>query len=153
MEGAGAVVDESLAAESIREGGGFAANRAAEPGSGPARDPRAGAPNTRGEPHKGEGALENQQSYAGTAPSYASSGEFMKDTKGPHGKNLTEGGFQGSGTDGGVLPEPGSQQDPARVAENSMMEGMREGSGQAKRRVGQLENEQPYGALATDEPA
>jgi hypothetical protein len=45
----------------------------------------------------------------------------MKDKKGPHGKNLKEGGFEGSGTDGGPLPEPGSMEDPARLAELNLI--------------------------------
>ncbi|KAK3935534.1 hypothetical protein QBC46DRAFT_242577, partial [Diplogelasinospora grovesii] len=131
-EGAGPVPDESLAAESIKSGGAFSENRGAIPGSGPQRDPGAGAPYTRGEPPKdlrsrdesqgGSGdALENQKSYAGPAPTYVLSREFMKDKKGPHGKNLKEGGFEGSGTDGGPLPEPGSMEDPARLAELNLI--------------------------------
>ncbi|KAK3394890.1 hypothetical protein B0H63DRAFT_61536 [Podospora didyma] len=119
-EGAGAVPNKSLAAESIRAGGEFASNRGAVPGSGPAKDNRASAPgsaNTNTNP-----TLENQQSYGGAAPSYVLSQQL--NTGGtPHGKNLTEGGFAGSGTSGGRLPEPGSKDDPARAVVSAFAEG------------------------------
>ncbi|KAK0733301.1 hypothetical protein B0T26DRAFT_614436, partial [Lasiosphaeria miniovina] len=61
-------------------------------------------------------SLENMDSYAGAAPSYVNRGATQADTAGPHVRNLTEGSFQGSGTAGGPLPEPGSKKDQARLA-------------------------------------
>ncbi|KAK4142061.1 uncharacterized protein C8A04DRAFT_38580 [Dichotomopilus funicola] len=50
-----------------------------------------------------------------TAPTYVAS-QYIRNPAGPHGKNLHEGGFEGSGTAEGALPEPGSMEDPGRAA-------------------------------------
>jgi hypothetical protein len=68
-------------------------------------------------------SIENQQAYGGAAPTYVSNQRY-RDPGGPHGKNLTEGGFEGSGTEGGPLPEPGSMDDPSRVAQANFRSGM-----------------------------
>lgn len=62
------------------------------------------------------GALENQSSYAGTAPSYVNR-LYQTDEGGPKGKNLKEGGFEGEGPGDSINAEPGSEMDPARGAE------------------------------------
>ncbi|RKU49393.1 hypothetical protein DL546_004988 [Coniochaeta pulveracea] len=62
------------------------------------------------------GALENQSSYAGAAPTYVNR-QYQRDEGGPKGKNLKEGGFDGEGPGDSINVEPGSQQDPARGAE------------------------------------
>jgi hypothetical protein len=67
--------------------------------------------------------LENQAAYGGAAPSYVAAQRY-RDEGGPHGKNLTEGGFEGSGTAGGALPEPGSAEDPTRVATRDLKASM-----------------------------
>ncbi|VBB80538.1 Putative protein of unknown function [Podospora comata] len=50
----------------------------------------------------------------------------------PHGKNLTEGGFEGSGTVEGPLPEPGSEDDPGRSAFRKLAGVSAAGGGVAK---------------------
>jgi len=152
-ENAGAVDSESLAADSIRSGGGFSANRGAAPGDTPAVDPRAGEPHTRGGPHP-EG-LETQDSYGGKAPGYVMS-QYLEDKKGPHGKNLNEGGFQGSGMDGKPLPEPMSEQDPSRLALHGMVSGVggtQPTETRPKMKGETMAEDQPYGVLGSDEPA
>lgn len=80
-EGAGAVPSESLAAQSVREGGGFAENRNInEVGS------RAGAGITT-QLHGSVGASAEPQ--GGAAPGYVGS-VYARDAAGPHGKNITE---------------------------------------------------------------
>ncbi|KAK0702608.1 hypothetical protein B0T21DRAFT_388027 [Apiosordaria backusii] len=68
----------------------------------------------------------------------------------PHGKNLTEGGFEGSGTAEGALPEPGSEDDPGRAAFKKLVattgprEGFTKGVKSASERKGyaELRNEE-----------
>jgi len=143
----GAIDSSSLAADSIRSGGDFASNPGASPGSGPASDPRAAAPGTADSAHSG---LDSQESYGGKAPGYAT---HIQHNQKPHGRNLTEGGFAGSGTGDGRLPEPGSKNDPAREAVKKMV-GSRHApvsANQSKERgVG---DEQPFKALGGDTPA
>ncbi|KAL2162396.1 hypothetical protein VTH06DRAFT_7309 [Thermothelomyces fergusii] len=77
------------------------------------------------------GGLESQRSYAGPAPTYVTN-QRHRDPAGPHGKNLKEGGFEGSGTEAGPLPEPGSMEDPARIATGLAAQGRKEGGVQGK---------------------
>ncbi|KAK0615045.1 hypothetical protein B0T17DRAFT_540930 [Bombardia bombarda] len=160
QESAGAIDASSLAAESIRSGGAFSSNRGAIPGSSPAQDDRKRAPGQGGT--SASGTLANQESYGGVAPSYVNSAP--QDHSGPHGRNLTEGGFAGSGTAGGRLPEPGSKQDPSRMAELKMGltggKGMGSGTGRSRREGGQeqgddweVETERGFEALKRDEEA
>ncbi|KAH6842562.1 hypothetical protein B0I37DRAFT_199273 [Chaetomium sp. MPI-CAGE-AT-0009] len=83
----------------------------------------------------GTGGLETQQSHRGAAAG------------GPHGKNLTEGGFEGSGTEAGPLPEPGSAEDPGRAAVAGGR-GRAAGAG-----AGGVEEGSWYTPLKGDEPA
>lgn len=67
------------------------------------------------------GRSENTSSGNGaTAPGYIVD-QYLSDPSGPHGKNLTEGGFDDSRiTDGlkkALESEPGSMNDPSRLAE------------------------------------
>ncbi|KAK3349440.1 hypothetical protein B0T25DRAFT_632906 [Lasiosphaeria hispida] len=133
-EGVGSLASDSLAADSIRAGGAFAGNPHATPGA-EATATNASAPGTRS---SGKQGLDNQASYAGAAPSYVHSQLAVQDESGPHGRNLTEGGFAGSGTAGGRMPEPGSKEDPGR-------EGLRKARGEGQGGVGR--DEQPYGVL------
>ncbi|KAK3331941.1 hypothetical protein B0T19DRAFT_456447 [Cercophora scortea] len=142
-EGAGEIPTSSLAADSIRAGGVFASNRGAEVGSGATEDTRARAPGTKDSAFAG---VETQTAYAGAAPSYVN---VPVAKGGPKGANLTEGGFAGSGTGEGALPEPGSRRDPARLAEENMGLGRMEGRTSGGRAGG--EGEQPFGALERDE--
>jgi len=139
----GAIDSSSLAADSIRSGGAFASNPGASPGSGPASDARTAAPGTADSAHSG---LDSQESYGGKAPGYATHSQHNQK---PHGKNLTEGGFEGSGTAIRRLPEPGSKDDPAREALKKMV-----GSMHAPVGVNQgVADEQPFKALGGDTPA
>ncbi|GAB1316235.1 hypothetical protein MFIFM68171_06445 [Madurella fahalii] len=101
----------------------------------------------------GLGGVEGGQ--GGDAPSYAHGSHYDREMGGggvgrPHGKNLHEGGFEGSGTAEGALPEPGSMDDPGRLAERAMMGGMRSHGG--PRETG-IRDERRYEALGNDEPA
>lgn len=80
-EGAGAVHSESLAAQSVREGGEFASNRNInEVGD------KTGAAITSSL-HISVGASAEPQGQ--TAPGYVSN-QYTRDSAGPHGKNITE---------------------------------------------------------------
>jgi hypothetical protein len=62
------------------------------------------------------GALENQSSYAGPAPTYVNN-QYNEYEGGPKGKNLKEGEFEGEGPGDSINAEPGSEMDPGRGAE------------------------------------
>ncbi|KAK1750818.1 hypothetical protein QBC47DRAFT_392631 [Echria macrotheca] len=153
QEGTGEVDPSSLAAESARSGGGFSANPSSGSGGSTTSESHSSktrAPGTSGTSKSGGGsALDHQYSYGGPAPTYVNS-QFRVDEKGPHGKNLKEGGFEGSGTDGKGMPEPMSEQDPSRLAEREMI-GRKEGR-KVARGDGGLESEQPFEAIQGDEP-
>ncbi|KAK0707577.1 hypothetical protein B0H67DRAFT_685866 [Lasiosphaeris hirsuta] len=134
-EGVGSLAADSLASDSIRAAGAFASNPHATPSAEATTNPHASAPGTRS---SGKQGLENQESYGGAAPSYVDSQFAVRDGSGPHGRNLTEGEFAGSGTAGGRMPEPGSKEDPAR-------EGMRKIRGEGGGGVEM--DEHPYGVL------
>ncbi|KAH6613795.1 hypothetical protein B0J18DRAFT_460657 [Chaetomium sp. MPI-SDFR-AT-0129] len=72
-----------------------------------------GTRHTRKTAGTGEGPTSSSQPAA--APTYVAS-QYIRNPAGPHGKNLHEGGFEGSGTAEGELPEPGSIEDPGRAA-------------------------------------
>ena len=108
----GQIDPSSLAASSLRSDGAFASNTGASPGDTPAVNPHANPPNSRNAAKSG---AQSQSSYGGAAPTYVNS-QFLTYEGGPKGKNLTEGGFAGSGTSGGRMPEPGSKGDPGRAA-------------------------------------
>lgn len=63
--------------------------------------------------------MPQDKSYAGEAPSYVNT-QFIKDSSGPHGKNIQE-GFDDAGLRDGLkaalASEPGSKNDPSRLAE------------------------------------
>jgi len=150
-EGIGAVASDSLAADSIRSGGGFTSNVGATPGSGPAATPHASKPGTSGKAGANNpDSLANQTSYAGLAPSYVSS-HGQKSESQPGGRSLTEGGFSGSGTAGGRLPEPGSARDPARETVRGIVD--QSGGGGGERGTRKRADEQPFKALGGDAEA
>ncbi|CAG8984249.1 hypothetical protein HYALB_00010505 [Hymenoscyphus albidus] len=132
-EGAGAVVSDSLAAESARAGGGFASNRDTDPfgakGSNsiftnrdtssatrldPAVDAEAREAESDWAEEKKLGASGGQRGSARTAPSYVSS-QFV-DSKGPKGENLTEGFEGGAGNNASFNGDIGGRNDPGRKA-------------------------------------
>jgi len=124
-EGAGSVPSDSLAAESARSGGDFGLNRDSAPGSGPSshqhdKGGKVSAPGEGGSNAGTSGALENQRSYAGTAPTYVNR-QYQTYEGGPKGKDLKEvRDFEGENKDGvraALESEPGSEMDPGREAE------------------------------------
>lgn len=86
---------------------------------------------------------------AGTAPTYIAD-QYVRDTKGPHGKNIQE-GFDDAGTRDGLKAalgaEPGSDQDPSRLAEHQMDLKNNAKSAPAVPRDTHLTNETKYDAL------
>ncbi|KAL2178253.1 uncharacterized protein P884DRAFT_323284 [Thermothelomyces heterothallicus CBS 202.75] len=119
-EATGDISKDSLAAESVRRGGEFASNPGQEE-----QGPQKRSQQPQAQP--GGGGLESQQSYAGPAPTYATN-QRHRDPAGPHGRNLKDGGFEGSGTEAGSgpLPEPGSMEDPTRIATGLAAQGRKE---------------------------
>lgn len=80
----------------------------------------------------------------------------MKDTKGPHGKNITE-GFDDSGTQDGIQKalnaEPGSKDDPSRRAEVQMELNNESKSRAAGPKEGGLSGETKYDTLDSNTSA
>lgn len=84
----------------------------------------------------------------------------MSDKSSPHGKNIKEGGFAGSGTEGG-MPEPGSKKDPGRVALKDMLastgtagnEGAGKGSQEEVNTKATETGQKGFGALGGDTEA
>ncbi|KAM0199455.1 hypothetical protein ACHAPA_005014 [Fusarium lateritium] len=131
-EGAGKVASESLAAESTKDDGEFASNEGIrsenQPSSGsetnPGRTtntssvPSSGSENTSSGRTTNTSSAPSSGSGSGTAPSYVNN-QYIK-ASGPHGKNLKE-GIDDSNTEDGLkkalASEPGSENDPSRVAE------------------------------------
>lgn len=64
---------------------------------------------------------------------------------------MTEGGFAGSGTAGGRLPEPGSARDPARESVRAIVDQNSGGGGERGTR--KRADEQPFKALGGDAEA
>lgn len=176
-------VEGSLAAESAHKGGEFASNpgmeQAPQKRSQPQASASAAAPSKTTSLHVenqqtargtgqgktakettsssgggGGGGLESQESYGGAAPTYVTNQRY-RDPAGPHGKNLQEGGFEGSGTEAGPLPEPGSKDDPTRTAMRDLQTGLRSapGQGAGPRQPGAVEGKHWYSPLDGDEPA
>ncbi len=112
-EGAGPVAHDSLAAESVRGGGGFAANRGAEPrGANDHRGTSASSYAHYGHHNHGDGST-TTQGAAAAPTAYATTADENANAR-PHGKNLSEGGFAGAGPGASIDAEPGSARDPAR---------------------------------------
>lgn len=149
-EAPGNVLEGSLAAESARKGGAFASNpdQHEQGHEQQARKPGTGTGKTASE----TGSLENQSSYGGAAPTYLA-GQMRRDPAGPHGKNLKEGGFEGSGTEAGPLPEPGSAEDPGRAATRGLSAAAAAAPGVGRAGTGGVEEGSWYTPLKGDEPA
>ena len=153
-EGAGTVLSESLAAESYREGGDFASNRDAQPenmSSSGSYESASRTANT-GSGNASSGSTE-PRSFGGTAPSYVEN-QYIKDSSGPHGRNLTEGGWDESKIEDGIQKsfnaELGSKNDPARVAEQQMELNNNAQSRAAGPKQSELTNKTPYDALGSN---
>ncbi|KUI55443.1 hypothetical protein VP1G_02736 [Cytospora mali] len=142
-EGAGDVHPESLAAQSVREGGEFAGNRNInEVGSKSGSDIPA-------QTHGSTSFSAEPQGQA--APSYVNN-QYIRDSAGPHGKNITE-DPELTGRPGKFNVEPGSQEDPARLAEKNLaLKQTRGAPGTGERQDG-AGNQQPYGALDNETSA
>ncbi|KAK1776111.1 hypothetical protein QBC45DRAFT_227058 [Copromyces sp. CBS 386.78] len=121
-EGVGSVPSDSLAADSIRSGGAFAqGNPSASAGDSASQNSRVKPPGSAHQSHPTSQQKHENPEQGGKAPTYAHAGQDLTDQSGPHGKNIKEGGFAGSGTEGGSMPEPGSKRDPGRVALKDML--------------------------------
>ncbi|KKO98454.1 hypothetical protein THAR02_09446 [Trichoderma harzianum] len=126
-EAAGLVAPESLAAESVEHGGEFAQNRNAQQEGVKSSDlktqsGREGGISSGGKSEGvsgGKSASVSGGKSVGEAPGYVAD-QYIKDTKGPHGKNIKEGvdeGQTGEKNDGlqrALRSEPGSEDDPNR---------------------------------------
>ncbi|PHH93112.1 hypothetical protein CDD83_492 [Cordyceps sp. RAO-2017] len=136
-EGAGLVASESLAAQSYREGGEFAENRRAEPENISSSNDTAGPQATSSQKASGHAV----GSRGGTAPSYVVN-QNLRDPHGPHGKNLKEGGFEDPKLEDGLQKafnaEPGSIDDPGRVAEATFAQKEAAQSSASTQKDGQL---------------
>ncbi|KAL4726908.1 hypothetical protein ACLX1H_005806 [Fusarium chlamydosporum] len=156
-EGAGKVASESLAAESVKEGGDFASNegiRSENQSSSRSENTSAGrTTNTSSAPSSNSaqsGSTESgsAKSNAGTAPSYVEN-QYIK-ASGPHGKNITE-GFDDSKTEDGLKKalssEPGSDNDPSRVAELRLQQSQTAAGRDAGPKQTGLSSETPFDTL------
>ncbi|KAM3503302.1 hypothetical protein MY10362_004272 [Beauveria mimosiformis] len=107
-ESAGIVASESLAAESLRNEGEFAKNAGAKP------EPSQNTKNIHGAPEA------TQHANGGAAPSYVVDTQ-LRGQAGPHGKNIRDENIDATGYRDGLKralrSEPGSEDDPSRLAE------------------------------------
>lgn len=147
-EGTGPVGSESLAAESYREGGEFSNNIGTQP-ENISSDLGATSTSTTTSAQSQQSANESQ---AGTAPSYVNN-QYIKDSSGPHGKNLQE-GFDDSGLKDGTRAAMdatlGSKDDPARAAELQFQYNQDAKSRAAGPKQDGLSNETKYDALNSE---
>ncbi|KAG5807168.1 hypothetical protein H9Q74_008150 [Fusarium xylarioides] len=168
-EGAGTVPNESLAAESLKEGGEFASNEgihgenqptsrsentsagrntdtSSAPSSGSNSKASSSASKSSGTASKSSDSA--PKSLAGTAPSYVLN-QYIKES-GPHGKNLKE-GIDHSNTEDGLKKalesEPGSQDDPSRLAEQQFQLNQTAAGRDAGLKQSELEGKSAFDAL------
>lgn len=149
QEGAGNV-SGSLAAESVQKGGEFANNRNIND-SGSTTGGHAGAKvlDTSSTDTSALGGA--AAAAASTAPTYVSN-QYTRDTGGPHGKNITE-DPEMTGRPAKFNVEPGSKEDPGRLAEQDLrLKQTRGAPGTGERQDG-AGNQQPYGALDNETAA
>ncbi|KAF7557851.1 hypothetical protein G7046_g5958 [Stylonectria norvegica] len=152
-ESAGTVATGSLADESNRDGGGFASNRGIHSEDTDASDLKSssqankhpGAPGSKADRGSNE-------SHAGIAPSYVNAQQHT-DPDGPHGKNLKEGDWDESKAEDGLKKalnsEPGSKNDPSRLAEQQF--GLKESKG--ARDSGPVKNKTAFDTLDSETPS
>ncbi|KAJ3492953.1 hypothetical protein NLG97_g5039 [Lecanicillium saksenae] len=111
-EGAGVVADASLAAESLRKNGEFAKNTGVKP------EHFENDKNIRQAPPEAA-----EFANGGTAPSYVVDTQ-LRDHSGPHGNNIHEENLDlpdnSDGLKRALRSEPGSQDDPSRLAEQQL---------------------------------
>jgi hypothetical protein len=156
QEGAGTIPNESLAAESLKEGGEFTSNESIHGENQPtSRSENASAgrnTNISSAPSSGSASKSSDsapKSLAGTAPSYVEN-QYIKAPGGPHGKNLKE-GIDDSNTKDGLKKalgsEPGSQDDPSRLAEQQFQQNQTAAGRDAGPKQSELEGKTAFDAL------
>ncbi|KAG7418007.1 hypothetical protein DER46DRAFT_655881 [Fusarium sp. MPI-SDFR-AT-0072] len=172
QEGAGTVPNESLAAESLKEGGEFTSNEGIHGENQPtsrSENTSAGRntnTNTSSAPSSGSDSKSSSsaskssgtaskssdsapKSLAGTAPSYVEN-QYIKASGGPHGKNLKEGIDDSNTKDGlkkALESEPGSQDDPSRLAEQQFQQNQTAAGRDAGPKQSELEGKTAFDAL------
>merc|ERR1712000_10148 len=162
VEGAGVVTEGSLAAESLQESGGFAANKGIHgeniPSNASTTNTLGAASNAMSRGEANDRTSGNSGSYAegqkaksnaGAAPTYVAS-QYAVDQSGPHGKNITE-GFDDAGAQDGTQKAfnaaVGSKDDPSRAAELQFEQNNAARTRGAGPRDGEISNETKYDAL------
>ncbi|KAF7195599.1 hypothetical protein HII31_03193 [Pseudocercospora fuligena] len=172
-EAPGMVTSDSLAAESIQEGGSFAANSDSRgPMAQPSRSVNTNTTDTsnaiRLDPATDAAAREAEQGWgdqsqlnagsklgkeSGVGPTYnsvagATSPVDEGATYQPKGQNLQEGGFDAGAPNASYTSEIGGKNDPGRVALNRAQEADVPSYGGAGPREGQISNDGQYDSLA-----
>ncbi|KAF4989126.1 hypothetical protein FGRMN_9311 [Fusarium graminum] len=174
QEGAGKVASESLAAESLQEGGEFTSNEGIrgenQPSSGSENTSSGRTTNTSSSHESGSGLGSSRSentssaprsnsksesgsgsgsSHADTAPSYVNN-QYIRAPGGPHGKNLHEGIDDSNTQDGlkkALASEPGSEDDPSRLAELQFQKNQSAAGRDAGPRQSELSSETAFDAL------
>ncbi|KAI3394679.1 hypothetical protein diail_2426 [Diaporthe ilicicola] len=141
QEGAGEV-SGSLAEESAQSGGEFSNNRNVND-SGSNTGAKAPGTSSSSTSTPGGAAI-------GTAPTYVSN-QYIRDSGGPHGKNITE-DSEMTGRPAKFNVEPGSKEDPGRLAEQDLRLKQSGAPGTGERQDGSG-NQQLYGALDNETSA
>ena len=116
--------------ESARSGGSFTTNRNSEPGSNATSNNTSTSSATETSPAPNSQSRENATN-ADAAPGYVSS-VYSAPTKSgkPHGKNITEGGFDADDSqNASFTAEVGSEEDPGRKAEGDFQKMSQSASG------------------------
>lgn len=163
QEAAGLVKGESLAAESYEESGEFVQNRNAQPEGVSSSGQSEGASGQKDTSfledaanlQKSGGRQQAKSAVAGAAP--------VKDTKRPHGKNIKEGisgddkadakkdkNKDSDGLQRALRAEPGSEDDPSRLAERRMLQGNSMSAGGAGPRQSEISGETRYDVLKNE---
>jgi hypothetical protein len=150
-EGAGIVPQDSLAAESYRQGGDFASNAGSKPEQFSLEERAERLQSASGGASQGGGA------HTATAPSYIES-QYIKDTSGPHGKNIHEDKNLGEpgrsdGLRRALNSEPGTADDPSRLAERKFQNEDFAAAGGQGPREGAVNTESKYDNLDRQEEA
>ena len=138
QENSGVVAPDSLAAESMNDGGAFAQNTAVRTDDFPLTSGGASIP----------------ESYGGEAPSYVAS---TRDKGGPHGRGIREvdsmnGRRHLDGQREAMRAEPGSEYDPSRLAEREFEKQQNVAGRDAGPRQDELDGGTVYDTLKSDVP-
>ncbi|CRK27479.1 hypothetical protein BN1708_004371 [Verticillium longisporum] len=131
QESTGPVPSGSLANESAKKGGDFAENSGVQAGStagstlsGTDSNNSTSSATKASSGGGGNGDTKSSGAQGGTAPSYVEN-QYIRDGSGPHGKNLQEGIDYKNTKDGlktALEAEAGSEDDPARAAEQQFLQ-------------------------------